>query len=356
MRGTRRVSVCVPTYNRSRFLGECLESILRQSFADYELVILDNCSTDDTEAVVRKFRDPRIRYLRNSENVGQIGNLNRCVEVAEGEFICVFHDDDVYDPLILEKELEVFSRHQRVGLTHTAVWLLTEEGLIRKLHQVSKRDYIRAGHEAFLNYLQCAHDIVFSTVMVRRECYERVGMFAPKYQCADFDMWLRIALRYDIAYIAEPLAGYRIHQGTASQAMRAVQWQKEYFEIFEKALREARGKIVGLEGMEADLRRRAARSQARRNRVEAAARIAGGDYERALEYLKASSRMDPSLVGRLSGLGLSALRNPPGRVVLEALRAVRYGLPAVMNGGMPGRGRRYFEVSSRKGILSEAVD
>ena len=65
---------------------------------DYELIILNNCSTDDTSEVVKRFSDPKVRYLRNDVNIGQIRNLNRCLDVVTGEFDCVFHDDDVYDP------------------------------------------------------------------------------------------------------------------------------------------------------------------------------------------------------------------------------------------------------------------
>jgi len=128
MSSSPTVSVCIPTYNRSRYLLDCIKSILRQSFSDYELIIVDDCSTDNTSEVVHKFKDSRIRYLRNDENVGQMMNLNKCLDVATAEFICVFHDDDVYDPQILEKHLRVFSSNERIGLAHTAVWLLTEDG------------------------------------------------------------------------------------------------------------------------------------------------------------------------------------------------------------------------------------
>jgi len=340
------VSVCVPTYNRSRVLQDCLESILRQSFLDYELVIVDDCSTDDTPEVVHEFKDSRIRYFRNNENVGQMRNLNRCLDVATGEFICMFHDDDVYDPLILEKHLSVFSRHERVGLTHTAVWLLTEAGLIRKLHRVSNSDYVRPGLKAFLDYLRISHDIVFSTAMVRRRCYEDVGRFDPRYlMCADFDMWLRIALSFDIAYIADPLVGYRIHQGSQSQGIRASRWYAEYFEVFDNAIGRGRDEIPGLERMEPYLRSQAQRHEGKRSRLEAASHIAGGEYKVALEYLNASFQMDSSLAGKLSGFALSALRNTTGRVVLRLLRTLRYRFQVVMT-GKPMIGKRYQDVSS----------
>lgn len=349
------VSVCVPTYNRARFLRECLASVQAQTFGDFELLVVDNASTDETPDLVRDVRDRRLRYERNPENVGQIGNLNRCLELARGELVSILHDDDVYDPRILERQHAVFARHPRVGLVHTAVWLLTEDGRVRKLHRVARRDYVRRGVDAFVSYLREAHDIVFSTVMARREAYRQAGSFEPRFQCADFDMWLRVALRWDVAYLAEPLAGYRIHANTASQALRAVEWPRENFEIFDRAVALARQAIPGFEQREAEIRVASARTQARRSRVEAAARIVAGDYATAREYLAVARRLDPSLAGRLATAPLGALRNGPGRLVLRGVGAARYRLGAALNGGEPARGRRYADlVRAGKATLSTA--
>jgi glycosyltransferase involved in cell wall biosynthesis len=343
------VSVCVPTYNRAGFLRECLASILGQTFTDFELVVVDNASTDETPDLVRGLRDPRLRYERNPENLGQIRNLNRCVELARGDLVCIFHDDDVYDPRILERQQAVFARHPRVGLVHTAVWLLTEDGRVHKLHRVARRDYVRPGVEAFVAYLREAHDIVFSTVMVRRQCYGEAGPFEPRFHCADFDMWLRIALRWDVAYLADPLAGYRIHANTVSQALRAVEWPRENFEIFDRAAALARQAIPGFVELEPEIRRASARTQARRSRIEAAARIVIGDYATAREYLAVSRRLDPTAAGRLAAAALGALRNRPGGLLLRGVGAARYRLGAALNGGEPTRGRRYADLVGADG-------
>lgn len=84
---------------------------------------------------------------------------------------------------------------------------MSETGAVRGIHRVSQQNYVTKGREAFLRYLAFGHDIVFTTAMVRRVCYEQAGRFHSAYLCADFDMWLRLALRCDIAYLAEPLAG-----------------------------------------------------------------------------------------------------------------------------------------------------
>jgi hypothetical protein len=231
-----------------------------------------------------------------------------------------------------------------VGLLHTAVWLLTEDGRVRKLHRVARRDYVRVGVEIFETYLREAHDIVFSTVMARREAFRQAGLFEPRFQCADFDMWLRIALRWDIAYLADPLAGYRVHANTASQALRAVEWPRENFEIFDRAAALARREIPGFEAREPEIRTASARTQARRSRVEAAARIVAGDYATAREYLAVARRLDPSMSGRLATGPLTVLGNRAGRLLLHGVGAARDRLGAALNGGEPARGRRYADL------------
>jgi glycosyltransferase involved in cell wall biosynthesis len=318
------VSVCVPTFNRAKFLAKSLESILRQSFSDFEVVVVDDASTDETTAVVQKFSEPRLSYYRNNHNLGQIENLNRCLELARGEYVCIFHDDDVYAPRILEREVDVLSRNPGVGLVHTAVWILSEAGRVRRVHRVSDSNYVRPGREAFLAYLWRAHDIVFSTAMVRASCYTAVGGFDPRFILADGDMWLRIALDFDIAYIAESLAGYRMHHASASRTMPPVRWFGEYFEIFDKNIKIARDRMPYLDEQQAQLLAEARRHQARRSRLEAAASIASGQYSLAANYIQVASELDPSLPGRAGDTILRAALNPLGRLAMLGLRFVRH--------------------------------
>ncbi|HEX2037869.1 MAG TPA: glycosyltransferase family 2 protein, partial [Chloroflexota bacterium] len=87
------MSVCISTYNRSRYLRRAIESVLGQTFGDFELIVSDDRSPDDTAEVVAQYRDPRLRYHRNAENLGLVGNYNRCLELARGQYIGIFDDD-----------------------------------------------------------------------------------------------------------------------------------------------------------------------------------------------------------------------------------------------------------------------
>lgn len=343
MSHTPRVSVCVPTFNRAAYLAQCLESILQQTLTDFELIVVDNASTDETPAVIAGIADPRLRYYRNPTNIGQIPNINRAVGLSSGDYISICHDDDLYAPDILRREVEVLSDHPGVALVHTAVWLLSDSGAIRGVHRVSRRDYVMKGHEAFLRYLALGHDIVFSTVMVRRAHYHRIGSFNPDYQCADFEMWLKLALHGDIAYLVEPLAGYRVHLSSATSGMGAARWFGEYFEIFDRAVETGRASIPDLPNLSESLRARARRHQARRGRIEAASCIAAGNYAAASQYVEAAAHMDPSFTGALANAILRLGTNPSGRALLSGFRAARrrlkvWSLPGEAAGGrsLPG--------------------
>src|SRR5437870_9918513 len=102
-----KISVCVPTYNRAPLLRECLASLVRQTYRDIEIIVSDNCSTDDTPAVMAECTDPRLRYYRNDTNIGPYPNLNRCLELAKGDYVCILHDDDVYAADFLQREAEM---------------------------------------------------------------------------------------------------------------------------------------------------------------------------------------------------------------------------------------------------------
>src|SRR5215470_9259999 len=116
-----KVSVCIPTYNTARYLPEAIESALRQEFADYELVICDNASTDETAELCGPFQDKGIRYVRFEETVGQAANWNRCLNMAKGEYVVLLHADDLLRPAFLERATRVMDENPGVGLIHCSV-------------------------------------------------------------------------------------------------------------------------------------------------------------------------------------------------------------------------------------------
>lgn len=217
-----RVSVCIPTYNRARYIGKTIQSILNQTFSDFELIIVDNASADNTEEVVRKFmeKDNRIRYYKNAKNIGMHPNWNRAIELATGDYIAIFHDDDLYHPTILEKEVALLNAHNNVGFVDTGGYIIDEKGT--KIGTwVYERQIITSGINFILNTLKTAFcPINCPSVMVKRECYEKVGYFTDKFIPSDYDMWLRICEYFDVGYIKEPLFNYRRHKESGCSILK----------------------------------------------------------------------------------------------------------------------------------------
>jgi len=212
-----KVSVCIPTYNYAHYLGPCIESVLAQTFDDWELIVVDDCSSDNTEEVVRAIRDSRIRFFSNEHNLGLVRNVNHCISLANGDYVCVLHADDLLLPKMLERSVAVLDAHPGVGFTHTAYYRIDENGTILDVEQRWESDRVMGGAAALRNLLM-DHYLAIATVLTRRDCYRILGSYDESYEWAyGWEMELRIALHYDVAYIAEPLACHRDHSGSLTQ-------------------------------------------------------------------------------------------------------------------------------------------
>lgn len=207
-----RLSISVPTYNRVDLLAETLPTLLNQTYSDFELVIVDNASTDGTEEFVRSVHDPRIRYVRNPSNVGLILNQNRCIEEATGEIIAIYHDHDLYDLDIVRQSMEIMDSHPRVGVVCTGIDLVDPfdpTQLVRR--HVEKWNRIMPGnamHDILLH--RYMSPVTAPTTMVRRACYNQAGVMRTDVgEGADRDLWLRVFRNWDMGYIPGPMARLR---------------------------------------------------------------------------------------------------------------------------------------------------
>lgn len=222
-RGEPSVSVCIPTYNRAGMLRESIESVLAQSFEDYELIVSDNASEDETEEVVRSYNDRRIQYTRNDRNIGQQDNWNRCFSLARGEYIAPLPDDDLMLPENLEEKVAVLSKSPEAGLVHSKYHVIDGEGRIVKCNTTWGHgpdrtcDQLEPGREVVRRMLLGVNTINLPTVVFRRACYQRFGGFTDELRLVcDWEYWMRIGVYYDIAFLARPLVKWRFHAGTAT--------------------------------------------------------------------------------------------------------------------------------------------
>jgi GT2 family glycosyltransferase len=217
-----KVSVCVPVYNGAQYIRDCINSILSQSFSDFELIFINDASTDNSKEIIYSFSDPRIKYFENERNLGLIGNWNKCLELSNGYYVCIFHQDDVMSPDNLEKKVALLELEKRVGLVFSDTLVIDPAKRIVSNHWFElldpNVDFIKPGRSFFDLMFRNMNLICCPSVMARRECYENVGGFDARLPfTGDMEMWMRIALFYDVAYLSEPLILYRIHTSNETQ-------------------------------------------------------------------------------------------------------------------------------------------
>ncbi len=201
------VSVCLLTYNRAPLLARSIESLLAQTHKDFELIINDDCSPDDTEEVCRAFeqRDTRVRYCRNERNLRYAGNQNAAVARAHSDYVAIVHDGDIYLPHLVETWTRALVTYPTAALVFNAITMLDQAGRLAKTFTHAYGPLV-PGRELFREMLCRVDSPIFGIVMVRKRCVESVGPFDISLPTlADVDMWLRLLLRYDAAYICEPI-------------------------------------------------------------------------------------------------------------------------------------------------------
>lgn len=203
-----KVSVIIPTYNRSKWLPEAIESVLIQTYRNIEIIVVNDGSTDNTEQVLEPYRD-KIRYIYK-ENGGPGSAVNMGIAASSGKYIARLDDDDLFLPRKVEYQVRMFQENPELGLVASDHHIMNPEGRIAFTRPVP--DFSR--HGAFLSLLQ---HCIFSqpTVMVSKECYKKVGPYKNTY-AQDYDMWIRIARHHPLGVIHKPLAVYRRHQANRS--------------------------------------------------------------------------------------------------------------------------------------------
>lgn len=217
-----KISVCIPTYNTAPYLAAAIESVLSQSFPDFELVVCDNASTDATPELCGRYQDSRLRYVRFEKLLGQAANWNRCLELATGEWVILLHADDMLHPHYLERAINA------LDAAPDAVWLfccaehVDAVGRHLRLQSAYAESRCVPGQDLARRLLLEGCLINPAGVLARRSAYEAVGRFTEAIVWGvDWHMWVRLALHGNAVYLAEPLAQYRIHGQSGTSGVMA---------------------------------------------------------------------------------------------------------------------------------------
>lgn len=225
------ISVVIPAYNAGAFIGETLQSVVEQKGVDIcDIAVCDDLSKDNTAEVVKSFADRGVRYLRNEKNLGPPGNFNRCLEVATGDYVALFHADDVMLPGNLAKKVAVLDERPSVGLVHSNAIYIDEYGVRGNQFRERDEDEFVKGSEAFRAWLGSDNHVVAPSVVMRRSVVEQVGRFEEGItHTQDLNYWLRAAAVTDVGYLAEPLILYRQHSGQDTKRYSAARLIREDF-------------------------------------------------------------------------------------------------------------------------------
>lgn len=211
-----KVSVCIPTYCGSKTVGPAIDSVLRQTFVDFELIVIDDCSNDDTPNIVKSFNDPRIYYLRNERNLGPQENWNRCLNLANGQYFKLLPHDDLLHPRCLERQVAVLEsdHEENFALVFCAREVIGPDG------KVLARRGFPGGREGPISNSRIIRSCVRrgtnllgepGGVMFRKPLANIIGTFnATNPYVIDLDYWFRLLAHGNAYYFSETLSSFRV--------------------------------------------------------------------------------------------------------------------------------------------------
>ncbi len=282
------VSVIVPTYNTIGYLPAAIESILNQTFEDFEILLVNDGSTDSTDQWAKKLTDPRIRYIEQ-ENQGLSAARNTGIALAQGQYIALLDADDRWESTKLEKQVAFLNANPNIGMVHSWVTFMDAEG--RSTGRIWKT---QAEGMALSRLLQ-RNDVAVLSVLVRRECFAKIGGFDTTLRSLeDWDMWLRLAVHDSIGVIREPLAYYRQLPGSMSRNCKVMEASfktviDRHFALAPDSLQFLKGRSYG---------------SAYQCLAWKAIQSDRPDFSLAWGYYKLAFRFDPRIVLTLDGLKL----------------------------------------------------
>jgi glycosyltransferase involved in cell wall biosynthesis len=207
------ITIIIPTYNRAELLPFALKSALSQTFADFELLILDDASTDSTRETLEPYlKDERVRLVVHPENIGITANRNYGLSIAKGSYIAMLDSDDVWlDDCKLQRQKDILDTHPQCGLVGTDAKTIDIKGNVVGIIRNKSAD------RSIRRNMMRKNQFIQSSVLIRKEALDKAGWYDERIPIwEDYELWLRIGALFELRNIPEPLTGYRIHEGNVS--------------------------------------------------------------------------------------------------------------------------------------------
>ncbi len=222
-----QVSVVIPAYNgTSRYLEQAIQSVLAQTYADYEIIVVDDASTDDTGGLVRKI--PHVRYLRRSQNGGQAAARNTGANLAQGPYLAFLDQDDLWEPTFLEETLGILEPTTRATLVHCDGYQVDEQNKILEYDAAMKHT------GSITQLLRGGHDVATSGTLFRKACFDAVGGYDAQLSIwEDMDLAIRLYGPDRFIHLPKPLYRHRLYGHNASRGIpsrRALEGRRRFLE------------------------------------------------------------------------------------------------------------------------------
>ena len=238
-----KISIILTSFNHAKYIREAIDSALNQSFTDFELIILDDYSSDYSWDLISRYSDPRIKAFRNVVNKGPVEGINKAIsKVASGEYIAIHHSDDVWELDKLEKQVAFLDDHPENGAVFTNALAITEDSFPlsdeKHVYCTIFNQPNRTRHEWLQFFFSHGNALCHPSVLIRKSCYENCGLYRyDMAQLPDFDMWVRLCLKYEIHILPEKLVRYRVRDNEANASgMRPetrIRATYEYYKILQ---------------------------------------------------------------------------------------------------------------------------
>lgn len=208
---TPQVSVLIPMYNAEKYIAQTIESVLSQTFSDFELIILNDCSTDNSKNIALSFNDKRIRYFENESNLGLPKTRNKLIELSKGDLLAWLDADDLYHNEFLEYQIKNLSNKTNICLSASWAKIINSNGQ-------ETGEYLKSYFEnkylpplfLFVNY------IVQSSVVMRKKMFNNAPFNINYPPSLDYDLWSRTSLKYPLEILPKVLVNYRVHEKSMS--------------------------------------------------------------------------------------------------------------------------------------------
>ncbi len=240
-----RISVIIPTYNHDKYISEAIESVLNQTYQDFEIIITNDGSTDNTIKVIESFKDERIKLFSLTKNQGVATASNHCIKQAKGEFIAILDSDDIFFPDKLAKQVEFLDNHPHIGAVFSYAHIIDDDGNdLQDKNHFYQTIFIQNNRNRFqwLNFFFFhANCLCNPSVLIRKECYDQVGQYEPIFSpLHDFDFWVRLCMKYEIYILPEELIKVRVRNNeqnlTGNRPDAIIRHHNEYAKILQKYL------------------------------------------------------------------------------------------------------------------------